>query len=156
MNMNPPALKIEVVWFDADLMELRLSAWNANFAGRANFYASFDEPASFAKHIEGFPTHRDDVREYQFGSANVPGWGGATVKLSCRDGSGHLLLRVTVHTNPDEAGEVAESATVHLHIVPAAIDEFVHGLRRMRAQVGETVELENASSPVTASSPFPE
>jgi hypothetical protein len=38
---------------------------------------------------------------------------------------------------------------VRLHTVPAAIDEFVHGLRRMRVEVGEFAELQIASSPFT-------
>mgnify|MGYP000871526389 FL=1 len=149
MKKNTSALKIEITWFDDHVLELRLSAWNANFSGRANFYAALDEPARFAKHIEGFPTHRDDVREYQFGSTNVPGWGGATVTLSCKDGSGHLALRVSVHRDTDGASAVAQSATVRLHTVPAAIDEFVHGLRRLRVQVGAFAELQIASSPFT-------
>jgi hypothetical protein len=48
--LNYSVLKIEIIWRDDDMLELRLSASNADFAGQANFYAALDEPLSFAKH----------------------------------------------------------------------------------------------------------
>jgi hypothetical protein len=144
MIVSRPSLKIEVIWLDDHMLELCLSISSADFAGRASFYAAFDEPARFAKHIEGFPSNTDDIREYEFGGAGMRDYCGAKVRLSCTDGSGHLVLQVTVHKNPDGLKAVAESATVQLHSVPAAVDVFVEDLRRMKAQVGEVAVLQNA------------
>jgi hypothetical protein len=138
-------LALEVAWFDDDMLELKLSVFNAKFAGQANFYAGLDEPREFANVIEGFPRSVSDVREYEFGSTNMPGYGGAKIRFSCKDGSGHLVVQVSVHMNPTREKSAVESATVQLNAVPAAIDSFVDELRRMEVQVGEVAILHNAT-----------
>ena len=60
MNTDLPALKIEIVWFDDNMLELRLGISNAGFAGQAHFYAALNEPKIFAKSIEGFPKDMSD------------------------------------------------------------------------------------------------
>ena len=143
MNRPRPSLRIEIVWLDSDMLELRLSVCNADFAGQSNFYAALDEPKAFAKAIEGFPDSVGDVRAYEFGDTRLPGYGGAKVKLYCRDGTGHLVVRVVVHQNPTGLETVPELATVRIDVVPAAIDSFVEELRRMKTQVGESATLQS-------------
>jgi hypothetical protein len=144
MSIVTPRLALEVTWFDDDMLELTLLARSATFSGQANFYAALDEPSKFADFIEGFPRDTDDRREYEFGST-MPGHGGARVWLFCRDRTGHLSIRVSVYMNPAEVGCAAESATVQLGTVPAAIDTFVEELRKMRVQVGEVAVLCDAT-----------
>jgi hypothetical protein len=145
MSFSRPSLKIEVAWFDDDLLELQLSAVSADFSGRANFYAALNEPGAFAGHIAGFPKSSSDVKEYEFGGTNMPGYGGAKIRLFCRDGSGHLGVEVSIYKNRYGTQEVAESAMVELGAVPAEIDAFVLELQRMKLQVGETAVLQGAA-----------
>lgn len=137
MSILNYGLKIEVVWHDDEMSELRLSVSNAEFAGQANFYVDKDELASFAKHIQGFPESADDFREYEFGSTQLTNYGGAKIQLKCVDRIGHLVLQVTVYKILSNENEVRESATIQLHPEPAAIDAFVDELKLMQIKVGE-------------------
>jgi hypothetical protein len=145
MSPTVPTLSLEVVWFDQDMLELRLSASNSRFAGQANFYAALDQPRDFAAEIEGFPRAAGDVREYEFGSTTMKGYGGAKIRFACKDGSGHLVVQVAIHMNPIGEKALVESATVHLETVPAAIDSFVEELRSMQVQLGQAAVLRHAT-----------
>jgi hypothetical protein len=140
MHQYAFSLKLEVVWKDEHMQELRLSAANTNFAGQVSFYVSHDEPAVLAKHLEGFPNNEDDVREYELGGANLPGYGGARIRLYCKDWSGHLALQITIYKNPLDK-DCVESATVRLLSEPSAIDRFVDELKSMQANVGDVAAL---------------
>ena len=144
MSTSVSELAVEVVWFDEHMLELSLRACSSNFAGQATFYAGLDEPQRFSKQIEGFPRTADDTREYEFGGADSPGYGGAKVRLSCKDGSGHLLVRVSVYETYGEPGRVTESATVEFASVPSAVDLFVEDLQRMQVQIGDMAILRHA------------
>jgi hypothetical protein len=135
---NASEFAIQVVWFDDDMLELALRASNPRFAGQTTFYAALDEPERFAREIEGFPRSTDDTRVFEFGGADLPGHGGAKIRLSCSDGIGHLLVHVTLYdTFSGESGRIAGSASVGFASVPAAIDSFVESLRHMQVQVGD-------------------
>lgn len=144
MSSSVPELAVEVVWFDEHMLELSLRASNPSFAGRATFYAGLDEAQQLAKQIEGFPRAVDDTREYEFGGDTLPGYGGAKIRLSCKDGSGHLLVQVSVYATSGKPGRVAESSTVEFASVPAAIDSFVEDLQRMQVRVGDMAILRHA------------
>jgi hypothetical protein len=139
------ALSVEVVWFDEHMLELALSARSAKFAGQTTFYAALDELERFAEHIERFPARADDSREYVFGGGTVSGYGGAKVRLTCKDGAGHLIVQATIYRTSDGGPvRVAESATLEFASVPSAVDSFVESLRHMRVQIGDMAILHHA------------
>jgi hypothetical protein len=129
-------LALQVVWFDEHMLEFKLSAGNESFSGETHFYAALDEARSLADRIGGFPESPADLREYQLGGSGLPGYGGARIRLACKDRSGHLVVRVDVSTEhgPDLG---TDSASVHFDAMPAAVDAFVDELRRMRVEVGQ-------------------
>lgn len=131
-----PALTIEIIWFDDDMVELRLAASSANFSGKTTCYASLDAPADFAERIEGFPRNASDTRGYEFGQANLSGYGGAIINLRCKDATGHLLAKISLYSTPTDRRSDPESAVVQLDVTPATIDAFVEELRKMRVHVG--------------------
>jgi hypothetical protein len=133
-------LAIEVAWFDEHMLELRLSVSNGKFAGETSFYAALDEPKKFAARIEGFPNAANDSREHEFGGTGLSEYGGAKVRLACKDGSGHLTVRVDVVADLGPQLGV-DSASVHFDALPAAIDRFVEELRNMGVEVGRTASL---------------
>lgn len=132
-------LTLELVWFDDDMLELRLRASNGRFAGEVNFYAALDEPSKFSAAIEGFPRSVSDVREYEFGSTDTPGYGTAKIRLRCKDRKGHLAAQVSIHANPMDEDSAAESASIQLEVLPAAIDLFVGELQSVKALGGTAV-----------------
>ena len=138
MAFRSNKLSLEVIWLDIHMLELKLCAANTHFSGQTTFYASLDAPAQFANHIRGFPNSHLDYREYEFGGTGLDGHGGAKVKLSCTDSSGHLLVEVNVYNQSGPTEESIQSATVHNVAVPAEIDSFVEQLLSIRQQVGDT------------------
>ena len=133
------------MWFDEHMLELAFSARSSKFAGQTSFYAGLDEAERFAKHIEGFPSSADDSREYEFGGSTVSGYGGAKLRLTCKDGTGHLIVQATIYRTSDSKPiRVAESATIEFASVPSAVDSFVEDLRRMRVQIGDIAVLHRA------------
>ena len=132
----PAKLVLAVVWFDADLQEVRLTAESEEFAGQVNFYAGYRELEEFAGSIQGFPSNSLDTREYSFGQADLSGYGTATINFRCRDSTGHLIAEVAMRTYPISPGEPAQSAMVAIRFVPSDLDRFVQEVRGMDNRVG--------------------
>lgn len=145
MQSTPANLRIELVWLDSDMVELQLSAISESFAGRTNFYAGYDELPGLAALLEGFPSSSADVRTFEFGRDGLPGYGRASVRLYCRDSSGHLVAEVSIATAPAGLNDVAEAAVVQVDTVPADIDSFIEQLRSMGSRIGATATLMNAT-----------
>ena len=145
MKVVRPTIAFEVVWFDNDMLELSLNASNAKFAGQTTFYVNLETPTAFAAHIEGFPRNSEDVREYEFGGTNLPGYGGARIRISCKDRSGHLLVHASIYSVPLSKTEVVQSATVQIEATPADVDAFVQQLKHLQARVGDMAVLPAAT-----------
>lgn len=145
MSEATHGFELEVIWFDDDLLELRATASNGQFYGQTTFYAALDEAKKFASAIAGFPTSIGDVREYEFGSTGLSGYGGAKIRLSCKDGRGHLTANISIHELSTNNDKNIQSAVVVLCSDPASIDTFVEELRRLQLTVGEKARLSNAT-----------
>ena len=72
-------IRLESLWNDADIVEVRLSAWNGLFGGSANIYAAIGELAESAEKLKGFPANPSDKRILQFGAFAPKAAGGAAV-----------------------------------------------------------------------------
>lgn len=145
MSPTRPHLRIEIVWADCDMLELRLTVSSEGFSGQANFYAGLDEASVFSKLIEGFPRAPDDTRCYEFGGTSMNGYGGAKIHLRSKDGSGHLLVQVEVYANPMGSKDITESAVVQINTVPSEIDSFAEQLLQMKEEVGAVAVLQSAT-----------
>lgn len=135
MTHRSSYLEIKVVWTDADLQEVVVSASSQAFSGRVNAYAAFGGLIDVADRIRGFPTGPTDQREFEVGQ-NLPGYGSAHVALLCRDATGHLIAQATLQTHAQEEPLGAESSVVHIAFVPADLDRFEQALRRIDGHVG--------------------
>ena len=131
MTVRSPILEFLVVWSDADLQEILISASNASFAGQVNLYAGPEEISAFANLIHGFPTSPTDKREFSFGQDDLSGYGKAHVSLMCKDSTGHVWVTTTVRCNPIESNAPAESATIVISATVADIDRFEIELRAL-------------------------
>jgi hypothetical protein len=145
--MGTPAsgLTLEVIWYDEDMLELRLSASNDNFRANTSFYAGLNAPQELANVIAGFPSSRGEKREIEFGGQNLRGYGGLALRLSSEDNLGHLLVTVSASATPLEVSRPVETATFSLPTTPADIDAFAQALNKMECQVGSTATLRAAT-----------
>lgn len=145
--MSTPAhvLTLEVVWYNEDMLELRLTASNRNFTVQTSFYAALDAPKEVATQIAGFPSRLGEVREIKLGGQNLPGYGCLNVSFTSEGNLGHLLVTLSVSVAPLEASRPIETATFSLSATPSDIDTFAQALQNIDCDVGSHATLRAAT-----------
>lgn len=120
-----------VIYEDADMLELRVSAWNGAFGGQANVYVALGHLEDVAASLRGFPEKPDDSREVSFGDFG-PQWGVGCVSMRfyCIDGVGHAYVAGRLESRETIAG-VVQSVLLTLPVEAAAVDRFVDELGRL-------------------------
>jgi hypothetical protein len=144
--MIKSGIHLSVLYEDEHLLEFKVRASNGEFAGQVNVYADFDRLSEFADVLGGFPSGREDTREFEMGTfdANYAG-GGVGFRFFCVDSSGHALVEVRLRSGLYSEARMSDGATFYIPIVAAGIDTFIEGLKRMAANGGDSVFLEAAA-----------
>lgn len=139
-------IRLELIWMDDDLIEVRIHATNGRFAATADCYCSHDAIRKLAEAARGFPMSSEDRRELEIGTFES-GFAGAGAKLvlRCIDLAGHAVADVAVRANSQKSGCPGETASFSCPIEPAAIDDFVAALGSMPLVVGAVVTLRQAT-----------
>lgn len=127
-------IKIEVVYTDADLIEVVIRVVGSGFSGEVTLYSGDSELAEAARVLAGFPTGRADVREVKFGA---PGehWadGAARLRFFCIDSAGHAFVEADIDPGHDVYG-IRQRATIAVPTEAAVVDTFVAELAAMAAR----------------------
>jgi hypothetical protein len=139
--MAAHGFSLEIVWNDEHLLEVCLETGNPAFSGRTYCYVAKHEPESLAECIAGFPSSPSDARVYELGDVSGSGMGGARLRFTCADGSGHILVQAEVWGDPREG---LGTVSLQFMTVAAAIDNFVSGLRDLKQREGVRVHLDHA------------
>src|SRR5262249_7968304 len=88
-------IKIEIVWFDQDLVECRFTCSNGRFSGSAEIYLDHDDLTRMADTLKGFPNTPSDVRNLELGTFNPKhADGGVRLRCYCKDSVGHAVMEV--------------------------------------------------------------
>lgn len=137
-------VRLTILWFDVDVMELRAFASNGAFTGTAHVYAGHGQLGAWADALNGFPSSPHDRRTVDLGTFD-PDLAGGGVELDFRvaDACGHLNVHVRIQEDRDsDAGPAAASFAIPAE--PAAVDEFVDALRKIPLEVGAQLRLRAA------------
>ena len=143
MSPVAPFLEIAVVWNDPDMQEVVVSASSGNFSGQANLYAGPNELKEFAERLNGFPSSRDDRREFTFGQNDLSGYGIASLVFYCRDSTGHVAIEVALQSTQAYPLSGNESAVIVIPAVIGDIDRFAAELRNINNRVGARAVLQS-------------
>jgi hypothetical protein len=108
-----PHLNVGVIWYDVDLVRLRITAASEHFAGQADVYASHEQLLRLATDLAGFPKDIGDRRTFQFATST----GGNSVSLEFWVTNSLGLTPVDAQIIETEASR--EFASVRLCIEPA-------------------------------------
>lgn len=100
-------IRIKVLWFVGDMIELRVDASNGRFAGYVELYASHDCLPRLAKVIQGFPETTTDVREFELGTFHAGS--GIRMRFQCIGKGGYVTVKINMRS--DRELERAETAT---------------------------------------------
>jgi hypothetical protein len=133
--------RFEVRWSDADIFDIRISAWNGAFGGSTSVYVPIGGLAEAATKLEGFPRHPSDKRELQFGAFGAE-WAGGAVSMAfyCKDAAGHALVDARIESEHGGTPK-AQSALFFVPVEASAVDAFVEDLRRLEADREGTAAL---------------
>jgi hypothetical protein len=133
LKLMESGVRFEVLWNDADMFKVRVSAWNGLFGGSASIYLAIGDLAESAEKLKGFPRHPSDKRALDFGAFGPQVAGGAaTMNFYCGDSTGHASIAVTIES--DHRGKIpAQSVQLVAAVEPAPLDTFIADLRRLEA-----------------------
>lgn len=122
---------MEILWNDADLFEVCVSACNGIFSGSANIYVAIGGLVKSAQDLSGFPQNPSDRRTVQFGKfGHELAGGAATMDFYCKDSAGHSLVELRIESDHD--GTIpAQSVFLVAAVEPAAVDSFVADLQQL-------------------------
>lgn len=127
---NAPLLTLMLVWVDADIHEVVVSVASANFSGTTSLYVVPGELSDLARRLSGFPSSRDDRRDFVLGQS-FDHYGGVRGTLFCGDSIGHLGLHITIGCEAADTSGISESCSAVLHIVPSDLDRFIIELHNL-------------------------
>jgi hypothetical protein len=122
-------LQFQVIYYDQDLIEVRVSAWNGSFGGSANIYFGMGELEQIAAGLRSFPINPADRRDIQIGDS-LSHLGGGSMRFYCVDGAGHAHLELKINSRRNNVG-VVESVAMSLALEAAALDVFVEELHNL-------------------------
>ena len=144
MDIEHLGLQIEIHWFDIHAIELHVRCANGRFFGPAYCYAGHDALRECAGSLRGFPTTREDRREFTFGTLDPQfAGGGVHLCLRCVDGPGHAVATVQIRSETDKP--MSETAEFSFSVEPAAIDLFVGQLDQAKLVNGPVALLRRAT-----------
>jgi hypothetical protein len=139
-------IDVRVIYVDEHLIELRVWASNGTFTAQAEMYANSGAPEEVANKLRGFPSSKEDTREFELGTFQTNGTsGGAALRFYCTDSAGHATVVVRLQGDVSRPGAEVENATFSILVEAAAVDRFVQQLERLSLTVGDGARLEGTA-----------
>lgn len=127
-------IRLEVIYADPDLIEVRVTAWNGAFGGATDLYMNIGGLEEVAVRLAGFPKNPADMREFILGAFGREfAGGGVSMKFYCIDCAGHAYIESRIESDTESA-RVWQAATLVMPVEAAAIDRFVEDLRRLEKE----------------------
>jgi hypothetical protein len=146
-------IQVQKIWWDEDVTEILVSAWNGTFGGVTRIYVGIGGLKEAAERLSGFPNSPTDIREVIFGQfdlgpARVGQFevdrfaSGISMRFHCVNGAGHAYLDARVQSDnragtslgPGERpGRTIQTVALVMRIEATAVDTFVQELLRLEA-----------------------
>lgn len=133
--MNTSFLRIEHVWHDEHLLEVRITANNGRFAGGTEVYTTTSAIRDFANGIDGFP--RSASATFSFNTGDDGQGRSVVLAFSSRGSLGHIAVLFTMQNNTDRVQS-------ELVVEAAAIDRFRAALLALSQSTSGNADLEGA------------
>lgn len=140
---------MEVVWFDQDVIECRVTCSNGPFCGATKMYLAHDELLKAADTLAGFPSSVEDNRNIRLGAfePDVAG-GGIEMAFRCVDSAGHAVVVVRLRADGCKSVGEPQSVSLYIPVEAGAIDSFVSKARSLDDNMGAKAYLQMADHTV--------
>ena len=138
--------KFKVIYGDADLLKVRISAWNGAFGGVADVFVGIGGLEEASAKLKGFPKHPSDVRELMLGAFGPRfAGGGVSLRFYCADASGHAYVDTKIESETLPSRPV-QYVNLSQPVEAAAVDSFVDELRQIGMRKTGIARLEGLSA----------
>lgn len=139
-TIRKPFLKLEVIWKDDDMFELRVTASNGRYSGTTEVYDTTESLADFANSLYRFPQTESTLLHE---AGQIDGYSYFQMKFYRFEGSGYIGVEIRLEENVDPPHRDIEKVKLKLEIVvePHAIDVFQKALLQLARKQEGTVTL---------------
>lgn len=138
--MNEGYLKLEVVWKDEHMFELRVSANNGRYSGVSEVYETSETLLDFVKTLEGFPFGKDNLIH---SCGEKDGYAFFQMNFYKIEKTGQCAVLVSLEENvaTEYREEEKDKLTMELIVEPNAIDIFCQEMRTLALRQNGEAEL---------------
>ena len=142
-------IEFEVVWFDQDMIECRVTCSNGSFCGATRMYLAHNDLSNAADILSGFPLTVNDSRNLRLGAfePNLAG-GGIDMTFQCVDSVGHAVVLVKLRADGCKGLGEPQSCSLYVPVEAGAIDSFVLKARSIDDTKGSKAYLHMADHTV--------
>jgi hypothetical protein len=124
-------LAVEVIWFDVDVVELRVSVASSEFSGSVDVYAGHGSLAEDLETLAGFPRGKGDARAILWGQFGREWAGGAAeLRFACIGVTGRSIVQARLEAG-EELGGVVQAAVIAFEVDAGSIDRFLGRMRQL-------------------------
>ena len=126
-------LKLQVVWKDEHMFELKVTASNGRYFGTTNVHDTPEPVLKFAQTLMSFPQHNNDLF-YETRSKN--GQSSFSMHFYHLDNSGNIVLEINLedHITTEYRHEHKNKIKIEISIEPNAIDKFQKDLSQLASK----------------------
>jgi hypothetical protein len=138
-------ISFEKIWFDDDIVELKIKADNGNSSFSNTVYVGHQQLIDLVKSLSNFKDHvyggLFDIELGEFGPEY--GNGAFSARLHFQE-KGKLYLSIRMQSDFFNFGKknVASEAYLYLISEPALLDKFIIELQSLDGEIGSTARLE--------------
>jgi hypothetical protein len=142
-------IEFEVVWFDQDVIEYRVTCANGSFSGSTKMYLTHSDLANAADTLSGFPSSIKDSRNIKLGAfeSGVAG-GGIEMDFRCIDSVGHAVAIIRLRADGCKGAGEPQSVCLYIPVEAGSIDSFVAKARSIEDTMGAKAYLHMADHTV--------
>lgn len=140
MNPQEKKLKLEVIWKDDDMFELRINVSNGRFSGTTEVYEVDESLMQFAKELNGFPNGQPELIHT---CGKVDSYAYFEMKFYQIDETGKVGVLINLEENVSTQYRENEKDKLKMELIvePNAIDTFQKELLTMAKTESGTAEL---------------
>lgn len=123
-------LRLQVVWKDEHMFELKVTASNGSYFGTTNVYDTPEQVLKFAQTLMSFPLRNSDIF-YETGFKNEQA--SFSMHFYRIDNTGHIVLEIKLedYVTTEYRHEHKNKIKIEISVEPNTIDEFQKDLSRL-------------------------
>ena len=128
--MRKSFLKLEIIWEDDDLIELKVTVAGSGFCGTTFVYDTSECLSKLAENLKGFPSTDKALIHHESGEKN--GYSFYSIRLYQLDNRGILGAEITLEENTaGRESDFKSKMSVEIKVEPNSVDEFQKRLAAM-------------------------